>query len=217
MTITLGAGFSAGSEWLTAYQDFREAAKDSLDTIAVATQSTLRVRTDEDMGRLGETSLLINTINTAAPISVWCKTGVSNATVVIDIVLNPNSWTESTNIARRIAQMRETLAHEWVLHGERLWSFIQWIRTQPSETGEDLEAIEEKYNDAGLWNGDMEHDELAAGTHERFTAVMSKLIERNAENEELAAALRQAWDDDVKSHKKDKKGKGEKKEKETTK
>lgn len=213
MTITLGAGFTTGSEWLTAYQDFHAAAQDSLDAIAAAPKTTLRIRTDEDMGRLGETSLFINTVDAVAtPLSQWCKTGISDATVLIDIVLNPSSWTESTSIARRIAQMRETLAHEWVLHGEKLWNFIRWMRTQPSETTDNLDAIEEKW----LEIGDEEHDQLAAGTHGRFTTIMSRLLERNAENEELSTALRQAWDDDIALHKKGK-GKGEKKEKENTK
>lgn len=202
--ITLGEGFSEGSEWLVAYQDFRGADKASLDAIAEAEKVTLSFRTDREMGRLGETHLLVNSINTELThTSVWCKTGVSSANVVIDIVLNPDSWTESRSIARRIAQMRETLAHEWGLHGEKFWNFIEWMRTQPSGTEKEVERIAERYNRLG----DTEHDELAAGTHERFTAIMSKLLERNAENEDLVAALRQAWDDDITLHKRSAKSK----------
>jgi hypothetical protein len=136
-------------------------------------------------GRQGETHLFIGDTDVEASLpQVWSTEGVEKRPARIQLMIVSGL---------KPAQLLETLAHEWCLHGTKNWQFIQAMRKlDDPEKIEDLSR--EMLGTATTVTDVIEHRQLAEGTHQPFIQTMVAL---KGLRSDLAAGLLKAWQDDI--------------------
>jgi hypothetical protein len=137
------------------------------------------------MGRQGETHLFIGDTDVEASLpQVWSTKGVEKRPARIQLMIVSGL---------KLAQLLETLAHEWCLHGTKNWQFIQAMRKL--DDPEEIEDLSRKMLGTATTVTDVtEHRELAEGTHQLFIQTMVRL---KGLRSDLAAELLKAWQDDI--------------------